>query len=97
MLVARLAQRTERTRLCEAQKQLPPLAATLGYGDLSEMEITAIVPESEIYRLKKWDNARVHFYHPNGPVTMAIRSVEFEMSAGMDSGWVEARVRGVIE
>jgi len=71
--------------------------ATLGYGDLSEMEITAIVPESEIYRLKKWDNARVHFYHPNGPVTMAIRSVEFEMSAGMDSGWVEARVRGVIE
>lgn len=70
---------------------------TLGYGDLSEMDVVAIVPESEIYRLKKWENARVHFYHPNGPVTLAIRSVEFDVSGRESSGWVEVTVRGVKE
>lgn len=70
---------------------------TLGYGDLSEMDVVAIVPESEIYRLKKWENARVHFYHPNGPVTLAIRSVEFDVSGRESSGWVEVSVKGVKE
>ena len=70
---------------------------TLGYGDLSELEITAIVPESEIYRLKRWENARVYFYHPNGPVTLVVRSVDFDVSGRTDGGYVVAQVAGVVE
>lgn len=69
----------------------------LGYGDLSEMDITAIVPESELYRLKRWQNARVWFYHPKGSVTLVIRSVEFEVRGRDDGGWVRARVKGLKE
>lgn len=69
----------------------------IGYNDLSEIEMTAIVPESEIYRLKKWANARIHFYHPHGPVTMTLRSVDFAVSGRDSGGLVEVRVSGVIE
>lgn len=69
----------------------------LGYGDLSEIDVVAIVPESELYRLKKWTNARIYFYHPNGPVTMVLKSVEFEVGGRETGGWVEARVRGIKE
>lgn len=71
--------------------------ATLGYGDLSELDISAVLPVSEIYRLRRWANARMRFYHPNGSVTVVIRSVEFGLATRQDSGWVEAKIRGVIE
>lgn len=71
--------------------------ATLGYGDLHEMDIAVVVPESALYALRRWRNARVRFYHPNGTVTLVVRSVEFEVEGGVESGWVEAKVSGVME
>lgn len=71
--------------------------ATLGYGDLSELDIRVVLPVGELYRLRGWANARVWFYHPNGSVVLVLRSVDFSMSAREDSGWVTAQVRGVIE
>lgn len=70
---------------------------TLGYADKSELDIAAVLPVGELYRLRKWENARVRFYHPNGVVSLVLRSVEFEGSVRMDTGWVEVKVRGVIE
>ena len=71
--------------------------ATINYNDLGEMSVTAIVPENEVYRLKRWENARIYFYHPNGMVTLVVRAVEFDVSGRESGGWVEARVRGVKE
>lgn len=70
---------------------------TLGYSDKSELDIAAVLPVGELYRLRKWENARVRFYHPNGSVTVVLRSVEFEGSVRLDAGWVEVKARGVIE
>lgn len=69
----------------------------LGYGDLADLDVTAVVPEGELYRLRRWENARVRFYHPNGMVTMVLRAVEFSLAVRAADGWVEVKARGLKE
>lgn len=71
-----------------------------GVADLGlkpELSIRCILPVGELFRLRNWQNARVRFFHPNGAVVLVLRSVEFQVRSRMDSGWVTARVRGVVE
>jgi len=71
--------------------------ASLLFSDLQALDIRAVLPASELHRLRSWENARARFFHPNGVVVMVIRSVEFQVKSRQDSGWLTARVRGVIE
>ena len=59
-------------------------ADTILLPDASELDLTAILPVSELYRLKRWENARVRFYHPNGTITGILKSVDFAIP--MDGG-----------
>lgn len=69
----------------------------IGYGDLFEFDGVAVLPESEIYRLRKWKNARVRWYHPNGAVVLVLKSVDFDAESRDGSGWIRAKVKGVME
>lgn len=71
--------------------------ATLGYIDRDSLDISAILPEAALYELRRWRNARVRFYHPNGVVVLVLKSVEFEVASREDGGLVRGRVRGLVE
>ena len=71
--------------------------SSLLFSDLQSLDIRAVLPASALHTLRLWKNARVRFFHPNGAVVMVLRSVEFQVSSRMDGGWLEARVRGVVE
>lgn len=66
------------------------------YPDKPEYTGSAILPENEVNRLRKWENTRVRFFHPNGSVRLVLRSVEVDVASRDASGWVQARVRGVM-
>jgi len=70
---------------------------SLLFSDLQSLDMRAVLPVSELFRLRNWQNARVRFFHPNGAVVLVLRSVEFQVRSRMDGGWVTARVRGVVE
>ena len=69
---------------------------SLLFSDAQSLDIKAVLPAAELHRLRRWDNARVRFYHPNGVVVLVIRSVEFQVKTRLDSGLIPARIRGVI-
>ena len=71
--------------------------ASLLFSDLQSLDIRAVLPASALHSLRRWKNARVRFFHPNGAVVLILRSVEFQVRSRVDSGWLPARVRGVIE
>lgn len=71
--------------------------SSLLFTDLQSLDIRAVLPASALHTLRLWKNARVRFFHPNGAVVMVLRSVEFQVRSRMDGGWLEARVRGVVE
>lgn len=68
----------------------------IGYSDGYDFEGSAVLPENEVNRLRKWENTRVRFFHPNGSVRLVLRSVEVDVASRDASGWVQARVRGVM-
>lgn len=71
--------------------------ASLLFSDLQSLDIRAVLPASALHSLRRWKNARVRFFHPNGAVVLILRSVEFQVRSRLDSGWVPARIRGVVE
>ncbi len=71
--------------------------ASLLFSDLQSLDIRAVLPASALHTLRRWENARVRFFHPNGAVVLILRAVEFQVRSRVDSGWVPARIRGVVE
>lgn len=68
-----------------------------GLDQRPALDIRVTLPLSEVFLLRRWETGRVRFFHPNGVVTLVIRSVEFTIPATGDSDRVTAKVRGVIE
>lgn len=68
-----------------------------GLDQRPALDIRVTLPLSEVLLLRKWKTGKARFFHPNGEVTLVIRSVEFSIPARGDGEWVSAKVRGVIE
>lgn len=69
----------------------------LAYPDYDDMDVSAVLPVGEFYRLRLWQNARIRFYHPNGAVTLILKSVDGTVSARDDSGYIPVRFKGIIQ
>jgi len=70
---------------------------TLLYADKRDLSIDAVLPIGELYRLRKWENARVRFYHREGVVIAVLKSVEFRDTTTNLSGLVSAKIKAIIQ
>lgn len=67
-----------------------------GLEQKPELSIRITIPVGQMYELRKWERAKVRFFHPNGSVILAIKSVEFAIDARNDSGWIVGSVKGYV-
>jgi hypothetical protein len=68
---------------------------TILYGDKRTINISAVVSEGELHRLRKWDNARVRFYHRNGTVTAVLREFSFDAEVA-GTGMMKVRCKAIV-
>jgi hypothetical protein len=63
----------------------------------TEISFEAWLPVAELFSLRKWDNARVRFWHPEGEAVVVLKEIQAAISASDDSGVVKCRISALLE